>query len=115
MDDEDKKEMLLDLQESSGEIYSLLNEMLDWIISQRKQISHEPNLQLLDVVPILRSVCVFYASLARQKHVNFSISFEHECMIALIDQHMLKIATRNLFSNSLKYTQTAVRSDWMFL
>ncbi|MDD2331465.1 MAG: tetratricopeptide repeat protein [Candidatus Cloacimonetes bacterium] len=105
MDDEDRKEMLLDLQESSGEIYSLLNEMLDWIISQRKQISHEPNLQLMDVVPILRNVFVFYSSLAKQKHVNFSISLEHECMAAIVDQEMLKIATRNIFSNSLKYTQ----------
>jgi signal transduction histidine kinase len=99
--EEDKLEFLKLMKESSADIYSLLENLLEWSRSQRSKISFNPenfNLNML-VVEILKLMkpSADKKMIELVNHIPVSSDIN-------ADQNMLNTIIRNLLSNAVKFT-----------
>ncbi len=103
-DESEAKELMVEIQNSSNEVYKLITEMLDGIRLQRKRLDSETTIERFDLIPVLNSIYSIYQPIARHKRISLEYEMEEHEMKALFDQDLLKIVLRNLLNNSLKFT-----------
>jgi sensor domain CHASE-containing protein/signal transduction histidine kinase len=101
LDDPQKKEILILLQQSGTETYELLNNLLNWTLSQQKAIKiewKEYNLHNLcdQSVNSLNPLCAVK---------NIQINNDTDPAIAVVcDENLTKTIIRNLVSNAIKFS-----------
>jgi len=99
--DEEKKNLLNDLHNTSVNTFSLLENLLNWSRSQRGQIKVKPQDFL---VQDLVSECIDVQSgNAKMKFIKLE-SFIKEELMLVADHDILKICLCNLISNAIKFT-----------
>lgn len=102
--EEDKLDFLKLMKESSSNIYSLLENLLDWSRSQRGTIPYNPvelNLKMIsiEIIKLLKPS-------AEKKRISIENNISAGIMIQA-DVNMLNTVIRNLLSNAIKFTPIA--------
>ena len=99
--DEEKREILHLMKDSSRNVYSLLDNLLEWSRSQSGHIKYHPidcNLLMLvenSVSPLLMN--------ATKKNIDFKVNIPQTIEVHC-DPNMIKTVIRNLSSNAIKFT-----------
>jgi two-component system sensor histidine kinase/response regulator len=95
------KNMLVNLQETSRTLYTLLGNLLTWSRIQRGMIENNP--QEMDVQEVIvRNVRLFNSN-AEQKQITLK-NLLHELTVVYADERMVHTIIRNLISNAVKFT-----------
>jgi signal transduction histidine kinase len=106
IDPGEHQEIIALMHRSCGNVYKLIDGILDGIRLQRKNISSDAKLNRMPLVPMLRSVEAIYSHIATQKAIELRIEAQDEDIEAVIDEDLFKIVVRNLLNNAIKYTHS---------
>lgn len=99
---EDEKILFLGLmKESSKNIFSLLENLLEWSRTQRGTISYNPD--YINFKSIVDNTIQILSLSAQNKNISFEFSYEVEEVFA--DMNLLTTIIRNLCSNAIKFTE----------
>ncbi len=97
----EKMELTLGLSNSARNIFTLLENLLEWSQMQRGYTVFKP--QMLDLKEILNECTQTINDSARNKAVEIAVEIADEQKI-FADANMLKTIIRNLVSNAVKFT-----------
>ena len=100
--EEERKEMIGIIGESAGHVYNLLNNLLNWSISQRGVIQFNP--KITNIVDLVNDNITLLTDQAAKKSINIEFKPSHEDINLLIDTNILNVVIRNLLTNAVKYT-----------
>ena len=101
MDRDEVKDILKELHKSAGNLYKLLDNLLEWAMIRRNKKPFNPTgLLLHDVVKY--SIQTLHEN-ARAKSIDVYIDIAENIQV-YADGNMLEIIVRNLFSNATKFT-----------
>lgn len=98
---QEQKEFIHNLNESSKNLYNLLENLLQWARSQTGQIKPFP--EIIDVAEISASAGSVFVNVARAKNISFNYLIDEKAWV-YADRGMLEMILRNLFSNAIKFT-----------
>lgn len=97
----DLKEMAMELNVSSKNIYNLLDNLLNWAKLQRNQFVIEKN--TFKLAKLLNDELNAIAELAKNKSISLKIDIADDILVDT-DKNMLLTIIRNLSSNAVKFT-----------
>ncbi|MFA9388686.1 MAG: two-component regulator propeller domain-containing protein [Prolixibacteraceae bacterium] len=104
-DEWDKKtniETIKTINESSSDLYKLLNNLLEWSRSERGLIEYSP--VKIDLKHCIQDIISVQSITAKAKQITFETNFtEDNCMVKS-DEQLLNTILRNLLSNAIKFT-----------
>lgn len=86
---------------SAMQTHKLLDQLLEWAMSQLKEI--EPAPKSISLRRVCQSVSESMESIAKTKNINIR-NLVHDSHRAYADENMIATVVRNLLSNGLKYT-----------
>jgi signal transduction histidine kinase len=92
---------LSELHHSSNEVYSTLNNLLAWSISQTNQLSFRP--VMLPADKIVADMLAQLSAVIKQKAIRVRSDIEHGYDI-YADENMMQIVIRNLLANAIKFS-----------
>ncbi|PIB36403.1 hypothetical protein BFP72_13855 [Reichenbachiella sp. 5M10] len=98
---EQLKEQLEELRLSSNQLSELLQNLLQWALSQTESMKINP--QLVDLKTLLENNVRLIQSTAHQKNIEVSMCIEDKT-ISLIDEATIDLVFRNLLVNAVKFT-----------
>ena len=101
MDRDEVKDILKELQKSAGNLYKLLDNLLEWAMIRTNKRSFNPTGILLNDL-IKYSIQTLHEN-AKAKSIAVYIDVA-ENLQAYADRNMLEVIVRNLFSNATKFT-----------
>ena len=99
--DPDIFDMLEMSNKTSEEVFSLLDNLLNWTKSQLGKLTVIP--QKLDISGLADGVVEVMNSVAEVKHIKL-IRTDHESFFVYVDIEMIKSILRNLISNAVKFS-----------
>lgn len=99
--EQDRLDFLDLMKESSKNLYSLLENLLEWSLSQRGTLTY--NSQKHDLYLINKEIFDIFKLSADNKNIRL-ISKVKEDSFAMIDLNLIRTVFRNLISNSIKFT-----------
>ncbi len=102
MSHDDIRKLTADMKSNADNLFSLLNNLLEWARVQRGMISYEPEPLALDEL-VRHSVNLIEPG-ARQKEIFLGFSIPGGITISA-DKSMVSTVIRNLLSNAVKYTR----------
>ena len=94
-------ELLHGLRQTAGNLYSLLNQLLDWARSQQGKLEIRP--EIFPVDQPIEEVVDTLQSQAQQKKITITHSLSPD-LFCFADETMIKTVVRNLISNAIKFT-----------
>lgn len=97
----ERQEMLMMLSENAKSTYELLENLLNWSVSQQGLISFQP--QEFKVVPIINDIFSTVMPMAVKKEINV-LNKVDETVQVYADLNMTRLVFRNLISNAIKFT-----------
>jgi PAS domain S-box-containing protein len=100
-DDERKKSYISIINESSKNIYKLLENLLQWARSQTGRLEFEPEEFLLN--EIIDSNLKLVANMLEEKNLRINNHISKNVRV-LADKNMINTVFRNIVSNSIKFT-----------
>lgn len=101
-DANDRQEMLLMLSENAKSTYELLENLLNWSVSQQGMISYTP--EEFAVVPVINDIFSIVMPMAVKKEITVLNKVDESIMICA-DLNMTRLIFRNLISNAIKFTE----------
>ncbi len=101
LDETDKKKFLLAMKDSSDNLYTLMENLLEWANSQRGGIKYSPI--RTELFAVADNVSEILASQLNRKNNKLINSIPRNVYVNA-DQNMLQTILRNLISNANKYT-----------
>lgn len=101
LNEEERKEGLLSINRISKNMYSLVENLLDWGRIQTSFLTHKP--ESIDVSRLIKEITALFSEQLSLKNINLSIDAE-DGLKADADPNMLKTILRNLISNAVKFT-----------
>ncbi len=100
-DEYERKEYLRLIEENASQTYKLLNNLLDWAMSQTGKIIFKP--EVLKLFPLVEAVIKTLSPASNLKEIQLQnlipLNFE-----VFADTNMLSTIFQNLISNAIKYT-----------
>jgi len=97
----ERKEIIETIRKSSKGTYELLENLLQWALSQRGLI--DINYQKISVSDLLKNNVESLKSIANKK--NIRIKYNNICTnFAISDKNTISLVVRNLMTNSIKFT-----------
>lgn len=101
LSDEDKEELIGEMNVNSRRLYNLLENLLEWSRAQTDNIPYHP--QKINVSTITQSIIGLYKVIIDKKRVKviMKIDADLECFA---DINMLQLVLRNFLSNAIKYS-----------
>lgn len=100
-EDEEKKDMLNMLYHQANDTYSLLENLLQWSMAQRGQISFKPGIH--DLHQLAETEIRFLTNRANMKKIGIKNEIPPETF-AWVDENLVRIIFRNVINNSIKFT-----------
>jgi signal transduction histidine kinase len=101
-DDNDRKEMVRNIEASANSAFRLLENLLDWSRSQINGIEYTP--ENLEVSVIAVDIINILAPQAARKNIKLLTEVKYNTK-AYADPNMTKTILRNLISNAIKFTK----------
>jgi len=101
---DEKEEILSELQKSAISTYNLLENLLFWAKSQEKQLDFNPQPCLISA--IFKEVLPVFSLQISDKKIDIQLNFHPNSISVFADKEMLKTILRNLISNALKFSYT---------
>jgi len=101
LSEDEKRQYIKYIQESSRSMLSLVNSLLDWTRLQTGRIKFEP--QKISAREIIESSFNVLSGAALQKGINIKIDVEKEHFI-FVDKSLIMQVFNNLLSNAIKFT-----------
>ncbi len=103
LEEAEKKNLILDINEVAKNSHNLLENLLQWSISQTESINYNPiNLNLLQIV----EECLKHSQkFANFKSINIHVDIKNNIEI-FSDKNIISTVIRNLLSNALKFTNS---------
>ncbi len=95
------KRLTTDMSFSSYQILGFVNDLLEWLKSNKKGFIESSNITQLN--EFIRSKCAIYIDMAQKKGLDFKIDLKPDYYIKT-DVNLLQIVLRNLLDNALKNT-----------
>lgn len=89
------------INQSTGNIFRLLQNLLEWAKSQTGRLVYLP--REIDLGYILKNAVSVLRSLADQKHISIELDYD-EKMSIFADPQMIETVIRNLVNNAIKFT-----------
>jgi PAS domain S-box-containing protein len=108
MGNEEIKEITYRMKLSAANLYTLLDNLLEWSRLQREGIAIMP--QKLNIKKKIDSCFDLLSELARQKEIELMLSVNEEYEV-FADSHMADTVIRNLISNAIKFTGRGGKID----
>ncbi len=97
----DRREASELIYSASKNVYSILSNLLDWAMSQSGLLSNSP--VNINIRKFLLSIENYNKALSDQKNIRISVSCRED-LWCFADEQMIRIAIRNIFQNSVKFT-----------
>ncbi len=101
-DAENTMEILKTMQQSLGNAYSLLENLLLWARSQRDQLEFEQ--KSFYIKQPIDEIVSLVSDVARNKNIHIEAQINYNELV-FADQNMITTVLRNLISNAIKFTQ----------
>jgi PAS domain S-box-containing protein len=101
MDANEVKDILKELHKSAGNLYKLLDNLLEWTMVRRNKKPFNPTDILL--VDLIKYSIQTLTENARAKSIDVYIDMAEDLKV-FADRNMLEVIVRNLFSNATKFT-----------
>lgn len=101
LDDKTKKDLLKSLQTSSNQLYSLLENLLKWALSQSGALKSEPS--KIHLKTTYGSILNQFQTSAQLKGVQLTMNFTDDITV-VADKQLTDTILRNLISNAIKFT-----------
>lgn len=95
------KEYITHINTVSGNIYDLLNNLLDWAKIQTDKFYFSP--EVIDMEQTISKVCNLLKEIAKSKNIDLLLDCEERCYV-YADQNMISTVLRNLISNAIKFS-----------
>ncbi len=92
---------LANINQSSSQVYELVDNLLNWALSQTGRIEFTP--EAIDLNGIINETVKNSAAAAENKKINIITNLEGE-FIAYADGNMIRTILRNLLSNAFKFS-----------
>lgn len=99
---EEVRKLVLGLYQSAGDVFSLLENLLDWARLQSEGIKPKPT--AIPLRSVFEEIAKLYRSLAERRSVRLDV----ECgadVVVFGDRQMVASIVRNLLSNALKFSE----------
>lgn len=106
MEKEDLKDYLSELKDNAQNLFELLENLLTWSRTQRKKISHNP--EIINLSFIAKNNLDLFKSTAKSKNIEL-IQPKQEEVKVYSDSNLINTILRNLINNALKYTEAGGR------
>lgn len=106
--DENKKELLANINEAVSTAHNLLENLLQWSLSQTGRL--KVNTVELQVKKVLNSQLDLFHQTMAKKNLTLSV-FSPDDVFVLADKDLLETVLRNLISNAFKFTASGGRID----
>lgn len=101
----DKKEKMLEMggkiDQSIDQLNHLLNNLLNWAVSQTGEMPHNP--VVLDSKKLIEENLELYRSLAESKNIEIVSQLESNSILG--DSNTINTVLRNIISNAIKFTK----------
>lgn len=97
----DRQEMLLMLSQNANSTYELLENLLNWSVSQQGLIQYTP--EDFTVLPVINDIFSIVMPIAVKKEITM-LSKVNESVSIRADLNMTRLIFRNLISNAIKFT-----------
>ena len=101
--DTERKNMIGQLQTTTRQVYSLVENLLNWARIQSRNIQVHP--VQFKVKEVFLEKLDLYLSIAEAKGIRFNHQFPDE-FVAFADINLLETTLRNLITNAIKFTPT---------
>lgn len=101
MEHQEVKDHADDLNQSAKQLYSLLDNLLEW--SKIEQGLSIPKPKLFSINEVIDKSIDIFSDSAREKHLTISTNTPKEYKV-FADRQMVEVTLRNLLSNAVKYT-----------
>lgn len=101
MDRDEVKDILKELHKSAGNLYKLLDNLLEWTMARRNKKPFNPTEILL--TDLIKYSIQTLLENARAKSIDVYIDVAEDLKV-FADRNMLEVIVRNLFSNATKFT-----------
>ncbi|NJO02576.1 MAG: HAMP domain-containing protein [Bacteroidia bacterium] len=98
---QETKDFALDAQKSVERLIDLLENLLQWSLSQTGDLVYQP--QILNLKEIIRENIDLYKHIASDKEISLIEKVEPDLFVRA-DPNMLCFVLRNLFSNAIKFS-----------
>lgn len=98
---EEIKHITLSMKASASNIYSLLENLLEWSLLKRCVLNFES--EMLYLKKLVNECIDILSESARKKDIEISVDIADEQQV-FADKHMLETIFRNLVSNAIKFT-----------
>ena len=95
-------EMLEMTNRTAEEVFSLLDNLLEWTKSQLGKLSNVP--QTIDMVGLIDGVIEVFKPIAGSKSISLKLDSAVESVHVTVDIEMIKSVVRNLISNAIKFS-----------
>ena len=103
---EQLQKIALSMQKSANNLFSLLENLLEWSRIRRGGTSFEP--ALLPLLPIVEESLTPLLLLTDKKEIEFGVDIVEDCTV-FVDKYMLSTVLRNLVANAIKFSQRGGR------
>ncbi len=107
--DRNRKKKLISVNNSAGQLLSLINQLLD--LSKLEAGKMELELEKQNLVPFLKNHFFSFESLAESKNITLSFSSSRTAINVRFDTDKLEKVFFNLFSNAIKFTEPGGQID----
>ncbi len=101
LSDEERLEMIGQLNATSRQTYSLIENLLNWAQIQTSNIHYYP--EQFDVVKVIKEKLDLYQSIANSKNINIELQLA-ETQPAFADIDLFHTTLRNLITNAIKFS-----------
>ena len=101
--DEERMELLTEINKSSKHLYETLENLLQWSLSQRGKVQYNP--VEFELNSVADSVTNFLKQQAHTKDITIKNNVPHRLFV-FADINMINTVIRNLVSNAIKFTDT---------
>jgi len=99
--EEEKKEYINVIYESSQNLFKLLDNLLQWSRTQTNSISYHP--EQFELSPLIMQEVEFLHLNAEKKKININVDIKEPTQ-AFADKNIISSIIRNLISNAIKFT-----------
>ena len=104
MDEEEKKNIVGMIKETSLSTFQMLVNLLDWSRMQKEQLQVTPD--IIYMLRLIDHVIIQLQAQAKLKNISFEVSVEPKLTV-IADEHMMRSLLRNLLSNAIKFSEAS--------